>query len=133
MQADQVSLSVDVANNGIPVAEVFSRYEEFPNRATYIGDGHTPDSRNQFGLYRTFPSKSGNFKGVGKTALKFTQDIQVAGVDVASTLTAPMIAEVSFSLPVGATPADVKHIRQRVIAALDDDTVMDALNIQLMI
>lgn len=133
MLADQITLSVDAENNGTPAPEVFTRYEEFQNRATYITGSHTPDARNQMSVYRTFPTRSGNFKGVEKTALKFTEDTEVAGVDSASTLKAPSIAEIAFSFPVGATAAFKKHMRQRVIAALDDDTLMDALNVQLMI
>lgn len=133
MQANQISLSVDVANDSTPVVQAYDRYEEFQNRSVYIGANHLPEARNTFALYRTFPSKSGNFKGVSKSAIKFTQDVDVAGVDASTTLSAPIIAEVSFSVPVGATSAELIEIRQRVIAALDDDTFMDSLSIQLMV
>lgn len=133
MQPDQISLSVDHDNDGLALqTQVYTRYEESQNKATYIGTGHLPDARNMIAFYRSFPTKSGNFKGVGKTSLKLTDDINVAGVD-SSTLTAPVIIDVSFSVPVGATAADVKHFRQRVIALLDNDTVMDSLNLQLMV
>jgi hypothetical protein len=65
--------------------------------------------------------------------VKFTDDVEVSGVDSSTTLAAPMILEISFSIPVGTAATDVKHLRQRALAALDDDSVMDALNIQLMV
>lgn len=133
MQADSIVLPVDPANNSTVVNETFTRYKEMQDRTTYIGLGHVPELRNEMSIYRTFPSRSGNFKGTSKSALKFTQDKEVAGVDSSTTLTAPMILDISFSLPVGVTAAEVKAFRQRAIAALDSDTFMDGLNIQLMV
>lgn len=133
MQADTLTLSVDAANDSNPANEVYTRYEEYQNRATYIGASHTPDDRDTVAIYRTFPTKSGNFKGTAKSAVKFTKDIEVAGVDSSTTITAPIILELSFSVPVGATTADVIHARQRAIALLDSDTFMNSLNIQLMV
>jgi len=133
MQSDSIVLPVDPANNSTVVNETFTRYKEAADRTTYIGSGHTPEMRNEMSIYRTFPSRSGNFKGTAKSSLKFTEDKEVAGVDSSITLTAPMILEVSFSLPLGVTAADIKALRQRAIAALDADTFMDGLNIQLMI
>lgn len=133
MQANELTLGVDYLNNGTETNEVFKRYEEYLNRSTYIGENHTPDARNTISLYRTFPTKSGNFKGVQKSSIKLTKDHAVAGVDGVATLTAPSIAEVNFSFPVGVSAADVKKVRQRLIAALDDDILCDGLNIQLMV
>lgn len=133
MQANTVTIQNDVLNNGTPVAEVFERHEEFQNRSTYIGALHSLQSRNTVNLYRTFPTKSGNFRGVAKSALKFTKDFVVPGVDSGVALTSPMIVEISFSIPVGVAAADIKAARQRAIAFLDSDTLMDALNVQLMI
>jgi hypothetical protein len=133
MLANQITLSVDAANDGNAANQTYDRYEEFQNRSVYIGTDHLPEARNMFAVYRTFPTKSGNFKGVSKSAVKFTQDVEVAGVDSSTTLTAPIIVELSFSVPVGAASADLTELRQRVLAALDDDTLMDALNVQLMV
>lgn len=133
MQPNTLTLNVDVLNNAITVAEPFTRFDEYQNRAVYIGVNHLPETRNTLSIYRTFPTKNGNYKGTAKSSVKFTQDVGVAGVDGVSTLTAPIILDLSFSIPVGATAADVLHLRQRLIAALDDDTFMDSLNIQQMI
>jgi hypothetical protein len=133
MQPDQLVLPVDPLNNGTVVNETFTRFEAYQNRTSYIGPLHAPDARNTLAIYRTFPTKSGNFKGTAKTSVKFTEDLQVAGVDSSTTLTAPIILDLSFSVPIGATIADVKHLRQRLMALIDNDSFMDALNVQLMV
>lgn len=133
MQPNQLILQVDPANDATVVAETYDRFEEFQNRSTYIGVNHVPEDRDTLTLYRSFPTKSGNFKGVAKTAAKFSKDFGVEGVDGVTTVTAPAIIDISFSLPVGITDADIVKLRQRAIALLDDDTVMNALNRQLMV
>lgn len=133
MQPNVLSINVDYLNNGTTTPETFDRYEEYLNRSAYIGLNHTPDSRNTIGLYRSFPTKSGNFKGVSKSSVKLTKDVQVTGVDGVALLTSPIIVEVNFSVPVGVTAAELKKVRQRMISILDSDTVMDSLSIQLMV
>lgn len=133
MQVDQLVISVDAENNGNPADVTYDRYIENENRSVYITSAHVPEARDTLGLYRTFPTKSGNFKGVSKSALKFTRDIEVSGVDSSTVLTSPMIADISFSIPVGALAIDILELRQRMIAALDNDSFMDSLNIQLMV
>lgn len=134
MQPDTITLSVDEENDGVgPVNHAYTRFEEFQNRSTYIGPNHTMSSRNTLSLYRTFPKASGNFKGVSKTSLKFSQDLQVDGADGVSQLTAPIIVDVSFSIPVGATHAQILIAQQRALALLDLDSVMTPLNEQLMV
>jgi hypothetical protein len=128
MLANDITLAVDLLNTGVTTDEVFSCHERHLNRSVYIGEEHSPASRDNLGFYRTFPKTSGNFKGTCKSALKFTKDFEVEGVDSTTTVTAPAIMEVSFSLPVGLTEAQMLVIRQRAIALLDDDTVMDDLN-----
>lgn len=133
MQANTLTLSVDPLNDDTIVAEAYDRFEVFSNRSVYIGANHAAEARDTISLYRSFPTKSGNFKGVNKSSIKLSRDNEVAGVDSSTTLTAPTIIEVSFSVPVGATAASLLQDRQRLIALLDDDAVMDALNLQLMI
>lgn len=137
MQPDVITLAVDEDNDDgsvtAAVDHVYTRFEEYQNRSKYIHSGHLIDAQDTLAFYRTAPKSSGNFKGVAKTSVKFTKDQTVKGVDGVSDLTAPIIVEVGFSLPVGVTAEEVLLARQRVIAALDDDTMMDALNLQLMI
>lgn len=134
MQTDQITLSVDEQNDGVgPVNHVFTRFEEYQNRSVYIGDSHSMAAKDTLGLYRTFPKPSGNFKGVAKTAVKFSKDVLVTGADGVSQLTAPIIVDISFAIPVGATHGDILVARQRALALLDLDAIMDPLNEQLMV
>lgn len=124
MLADTLTISVDEENDGVgPVNHVFTRFEDTPTRSTYIGANHSLSARDTLNFYRTLPKPSGNFNGVAKTALKFSKDIVVDGRDGAD-VTAPIIIEVSASIPVGATAAQVLVARQRVVSLLDLDAVM---------
>lgn len=134
MQPNQITLAVDELNDTNTVNHVYDRYEEYLNRSVYIEDSmHSMAARDSLALYRTFPKVNGNFKGVQKTSFKFTKDILVDGVDGVSSLTSPVILEVSFSLPVGCTPAVALIARQKAIALLDTDALMAPLNDQLVV
>lgn len=134
MQPNVITLAVDEENDGVGlINHVYSRFEEFQNRASYISAEHSLDSRDTLAFYRTMPKSSGNFRGVAKTALKFSMDKTVLGVDGVSNITAPLIGEVSFSLPVGASAADALILRQRLVALLDRDDVMVPLMEQQMV
>lgn len=133
MQPETLTLSVDAANDGNPANEVYTRQQEAENRSVYIGPAHASDNRDMLSLYRTFPTRSGNFKGVDKSAIKLTLDVAVSGVDSSTTITSSAIAEVSFSFPVGITDAQAEHIRQRLVALLDNSSFMASLNKQLLV
>ena len=133
MQDNVITLAVDELNNATTVNHVFNRYDLFQNRSVYTGANHQLTARDLLTLYRTQAKASGNFRGVAKTSVKFTQDFAVDAVDGISSLTSPIIAEITFSIPVGVTVADQLVMRQRLIALLDDDAVMVPLNNQLEI
>jgi len=133
MLDNTITLAVDELNTDSTTNHVFDRFEEFSNRSVYIGENHALTARDTLSFYRSFPKASGNFKGVAKTAFKFTQDLVVDGVDGVASLTSPIICEVSFSVPVGVTAAEQMIARQRAIALLDDDDLMVALMNQLMV
>lgn len=132
MLNNAITLAVDVAGNNTIVNQVISRHEESANRTRYIFDSHSLTGRDVVDFYRTQPTKSGNFRGVAKSAAKITTDISVAGVDASTTLVSPLIGEISFSLPIGFTAAQVMLLRQRMIAILDNQLVV-ALNERLEI
>ena len=119
MQPNTITLGVDVANDETVVDYDFTDFDRFSSRSIYNGENHDMSARDFMTLYRTEPKQNGNFKGVGKTSVKFTRDIVVLGVDGLAQLTSPMIVEISFSLPVGTTSAQATEMRQRVIALLD--------------
>lgn len=133
MLDNTITLQVDPANNSTVVPEAYTRYDEYQNRSVYTGPNHSLSAKDTMTFYRTSPKRSGNFKGVAKSSIKFTRDRIVEGVDDTTTVNALEIGEVNFSLPVGFTSADVIALRQRIIAALDDDTLMGKLNEQLEI
>jgi hypothetical protein len=133
MQPNQITLAVDTENTGVTTDKVYLRFEETLNRSTYVSDTHTYAEKDTVTLYRTLPKQNGNFKGVLKSSLKVTEDFSVPGVDSSTTLTSPVILSVSFSVPIGVTSADLLRLRQTVIALLDQDTLMNPLNHQLMI
>jgi hypothetical protein len=127
MQANSITLSVDPANDSNPENQVFARYEERVDRTTYIGSGHTVGTRNQMQFYRTAPKRNGESRGSAKSAIKFTLDVEVSNASGDGNITLPLIGEVSFSVPVGATPAQTMELRQQIISVLDADTVSAAL------
>jgi len=128
MQPDTITLAVDLANTASTTNKVFTRHEEQINRTTYRGPGHTLQTRNILQLYRTQPTRSGNYLGSAKTALKLTQDISVANADGSGEVVSPLIVEVNFSVPVGATSAELVALRQHIVAILDRDDLMAPFN-----
>lgn len=136
MQPNIITLAVDDDNDGGTTAAneiILSRFEEYQNRSVYIAGDHTLASRNMLGLYRTMPKQSGNFRGVAKSAIKFTQDYQVAGVDATTTNIAPGLIDIGFSLPVGMTPTQTLALRMRAVALLLRDDICQPLTDQLMV
>jgi len=133
MQNDNITLHVAKSNTADITDVNFTRYDEISGRSTYVSDQHTPGNRDMFSITRSLPKRAGNFKGVGKSTFKYTVDRSVNGVEWGTAIAAPIIIEVSFSIPVGCDIAAVLEARQVVVAALDDDTLMDKLNVQLMV
>lgn len=134
MQPDVITLAVDEDNSGSGTNNhVFNRFEEFQNRALYIGPNHALSARNTIGLYRTLPKASGNFKGVAKTSIKLTKDVLVTGVDGVSQLTAPIIVDLGFSVPVGTPSADILIAEMVLKAILARQDLMVSLVEQAMI
>ena len=131
MLENTITLAVDKLNTGATTNVVFSRQEEYQNRAKYISPAHTLALRDTLDFYRTFPTKTKDFNGVAKSGFKFTVDTEVPGVDASATRVSPQIAEVSFSLPIGFKTAQLVELRQRIIALLDNDALMLRLNERL--
>lgn len=128
MLDNTITLAVDTANTGTVTNEVYSRYSEAQNETLYIGPDHAVTARNQLRFARTFPTKSGNFNGAVITEVKFTQDISVPGVDSTTTEVRPVVITLRISDPVGDSVSNLVHFRQRLLALLDDDTIMNKFN-----
>jgi hypothetical protein len=71
------------------------------------------------------PNKNGNFRGTGKSGIKFTKDHSVDGVDTTTAVVVPAIIECNTSFPIGMTSAERVEMRQRLIAVLDNDNLVD--------
>lgn len=119
-----ITLAVDLLNSGATTDTSFSRDEEYLNRSIYVSPYSDLVHRDILGFYRTKPVRNGNFLGVAKSSFKFTMDVVVPGADGVANYTQPLLAEVSFSVPVGTDAATVLEVRQRCIALLDNDSIM---------
>jgi hypothetical protein len=128
MQANIITLAVDTANTGSTTDLTLTRHSEEMNKATYIGDDHVTDSRDQMSFHRSAPKPSGQSRGMQRSTIKFTKDFAVPNADGSGNIVLPLILEVGFTVPVGTPSADVLEMRQRVVAICDDDTICDALN-----
>lgn len=126
MQPDLITIPVDTANTGTTTDLTLKRVEEHLHRSVYITPDHLPDARDTCTLYRTPIKKTSTSRGVMKTAFKFSTDV-IVGSPSGEDVDAVLIGEVNFSVPVGVTAATMLLLRQRIIALLDDDTIMDDL------
>lgn len=129
MLPNSITLPVDEANDSTPVNHVLTRAEEGANKSVYYDADHTVAARNELSIMRTFPKQSGNFYGTLRTNVKFVKDITVVGVN-GENIKVPLIAEATFSFPVGTDNAMATLARQKLVALLDYDTVMDPLHDQ---
>lgn len=124
--ADSVTLSVDTTNDNTPVNEVISLFDGTTGRKEFHFPGHSFTSRETVVFTRSLPKQSGNFAGTRKTTFKLTDDEIVDGVDPLTDVKAPGILEINCSLPVGISSAVAKKMRQRAIAILDNDVLMQS-------
>lgn len=77
------------------------------NAVGYIGSSKTVSVKDDVALRRTAPKVSDVFSGVGRTSAKMTRTLALTG---AKTLTGDAICDISVSVPVGYTAADVDAI-----------------------
>lgn len=120
-----ITLSVDAANDSNPADVTFKKYrDDTPDKITFHETvDHTAALRDKLTLSRRPAVRNGNFLGTNKCTIKFTKDVTVAGFD-GSDVIAPIIGEQSWSVPVGATDAEVIEVAQHHLALLDDDTLV---------
>lgn len=123
-----ITLAVDKANNGTTTDVEFRSFDSTSTKSTYESATSTVVARDQLALYRTFAKRNGIFLGSTKTTAKFTQDITVTNAEGTGDVKVPLIVEINFSVPVGATPAQTEEVRQRALALLDRTDLMSNLN-----
>lgn len=117
------TLTLSLPNGGTPVNMTITRIDVFQNRSVYHEPSHSTTMRKTCGFYRTLPKRSGDFLGVSKSAAKSTVDIAVTDAKGA-TVTAPMIGEISFSVPIGATEAAIDTLLDRLDALISNRSVL---------
>jgi hypothetical protein len=125
---NDIVLSVDAANDSNPANETFSLVSPFSEgKSTWLKDGTMREDHDIVTFYGALPKRSGNFQGVYRSGIKATHGVEVEGVDSTTSLDSDIILNLSVSVPVGTATADLVLVRQRLIAALDDDTLMNDL------
>lgn len=124
--SSSITLSVDTTNDNTPEEQVLTLFDGTTGRKEFHFPGHAFTSREQVVFTRALPKPNGNFAGTRKTSFKITDDEIVDGLDPATDIKAPGIMEVNCSLPVGISSAVAKLMRQRVIAILDNDALMES-------
>lgn len=132
MLPNSITLAVDTANNGTTANETWSRTSYGTNDSLYVGPlNNTGIIRDQLRFTRSYPQKSGNFAGYLVSTVKFVREIEVEGVNITTLEKRPITVELRVVVPAGATTAEVVEARQRMLALMDNDTIMTAANSQL--
>lgn len=109
MQPNTIAYTYDHDNDGgttAAVAVTVTRHGEEVNKTTYVTPTHNLTvQKDTVEFYRTLAKRSGDFLGAEKTAVKRTKTQVVpsaAGLDIS----APFIANLEFSVPVGMSEAN---------------------------
>jgi hypothetical protein len=120
MLANTITLSIDPSGDYTTFEnDVMSRFRESENKTQYRFDGHTLSARDMCEFYRNEISPSGNYLGNAKGTAKLTTDGTVLAKD-GSDIVSPIIANVSFSIPVGTTDANFYKALSRLQALVID-------------
>lgn len=128
MQANTLTLPVDTTNNGTTTNRNYNRYREEPEKTEYRGPDHAGIVQDTLTITRKSPTRNGNFLGAYRTKAQFAQSYDVIGLDGTTQKGINATISIEVVAPLGLTDAQLKELRQRALALLDNDTVMDALN-----
>jgi hypothetical protein len=90
-------------------------------------NNHTTARPSTLSFETSEPKPNGQFLGVTRPKIIRRRTVDVGSIDPATLITSPLLGKIEFSIPVGATDADVLELRQDLIAALDDDSLMVTL------
>ena len=131
MLDNTITFQVDELGNDTLVPTAYMRIEEYLGRSLYKSPSHSLEARDTLTVTRSMPKPSGNFRGVKKSAIKDTIDVTVPGVDATTSIVAPAIGAVNFSLPVGTSAATALLLRERLIAKLQHQDFITRLTEEL--
>jgi hypothetical protein len=125
MLDNTIVLPVDVLNDGTTEDLELRRYQELTDKSVYHGPDHSSTHKSKVELYRTAAKPSGTSRGINRRMIKLTESVAVDTTVIGEQAIADSINSLNFAIPVGASKDFQKIIRQRFIAILDDDTIMD--------
>jgi hypothetical protein len=126
-QPNEIALIVDPLNNGTTETQTYSNQSRAEGSSLYRLVGSDLKNRDELRFAATLPKRSGNFPGVLRTEVRLTQSVEVEGVETSTTVSGTATLSLQASIPLGMTEADVKLLRQRMIALLDEDSVVSDL------
>lgn len=78
-----------------------------PNQVPYKGPANNLTVKDRFDLYRVEPKGTTTFSGVGRSRAKFVRTLTLTS---AKTETGDAIADISVSIPVGASIANIDSL-----------------------
>lgn len=78
-----------------------------PNQVPYKGPANTLSVKDRMDLYRVDPKGTATFSGVGRSRAKIVRTLTLTD---AKTVTGDAIADISVSVPVGATAANIDSL-----------------------
>lgn len=126
--ANEITLTVDPANDGNPESRVFERGQYIsPDRVYYTRkDVHTLQDRDQI-MFRTLPRKvTATSYGVARSIVKSTKDHSITN-KVGETIKVPATIETQANFPVGMTSAAILEMVQNHIATLDVNAIVESV------
>lgn len=130
MLENQIVVPVAEEMGGTP-ANVECRRSDFTSgKSLYKLPGHSYASKNQLQFFSNEPKPSGNFMGTRRTSAKLTRGVAVPGKDLSTSVVAPIIIELSCSIPVGVDDKTAIAARQFVMALGSQAEVINTLNLR---
>lgn len=99
-----------------------------PDKNRYTGPAHTYSVKDIFDVARVAAKPTADFAGVARSSAKFTRTLTLGDGSKATA-----IAEASFSIPVGATAADIDSLRDDLgdfLISTDGDNLVEKHDLQ---
>lgn len=125
-----LTINTDPNNDDTIVAKIFSRARVLMNGLKtlyHMDNSHSTARPDTLSFETSEPKPNGQFLGVTRPKVVRRRTIDVESIDPGTEISQPLIGKVEFSIPVGATDAELLELRQDLIAVLDDDATMGTL------
>lgn len=130
MLDNEIVIPVAVVMGGA-TTDISCRRADFSSgKSLYKLPGHSYAAKNQLQCFANEPKPSGNFMGTRRTSVKYTHGVTVAGRDLSTSVVAPIIVELSCSIPVGVSDEDAIAARQVIVCFAGQAEVINTLNLR---